>query len=120
MARRINYDNGPNDHPTRDAILLTLDAQKAAMSPAQLSGVLGEPVPNVSFHCKVLLERECLKRAGQRQVRGAIEHFYALRKGVVVEDPAQSSTEIRKVMKRWSDGKIDDASALKLVESILK
>lgn len=61
-------------HPVRWRILEAL-ADRAA-SPVQLSRTLEEPLGNVSYHVRVLLEHGCVVPAGTRPRRGATEHFY--------------------------------------------
>jgi len=61
-------------HPLRDRILQALNESVA--SPAQLARALDEPLGNVSYHVKILLECEAVELVRTAPVRGAIEHFY--------------------------------------------
>jgi len=45
-------------------------------SPNQLSRELGEPLGNVSYHVKTLLEYDCIELVKTEPRRGAVEHFY--------------------------------------------
>jgi hypothetical protein len=45
-------------------------------SPNQLSQELGEPLGNVSYHVKTLLEFDCIELVKTEPRRGAVEHFY--------------------------------------------
>jgi hypothetical protein len=45
-------------------------------SPNQLSQELGEPLGNVSYHVKTLLEYDCVELVKTEPRRGAVEHFY--------------------------------------------
>jgi len=45
-------------------------------SPNQLANRFGEPLPNVSYHVRILLDLECIELVETAQRRGAIEHFY--------------------------------------------
>jgi DNA-binding transcriptional ArsR family regulator len=61
-------------HPLRTRILQRLGESIA--SPNQLATELGEPLGNVSYHVRILLEYECIELVDTRPRRGAIEHFY--------------------------------------------
>jgi DNA-binding transcriptional ArsR family regulator len=61
-------------HPLRERILQALNETVA--SPAQLARALDEPLGNVSYHVKILLECEAIELVRTAPVRGAIEHFY--------------------------------------------
>ncbi len=50
--------------------------QKGISSPNQLSQELGEPLGNVSYHVKTLLEYDCVELVKTEPRRGAVEHFY--------------------------------------------
>jgi hypothetical protein len=49
---------------------------KGISSPNQLSQELGEPLGNVSYHVKTLLEYDCVELVKTEPRRGAVEHFY--------------------------------------------
>jgi DNA-binding transcriptional ArsR family regulator len=61
-------------HPLRQRILHVLS--EGVVSPNQLAQRLGEPLGNVSYHVKILLENDAIELVETRPVRGAIEHFY--------------------------------------------
>jgi DNA-binding transcriptional ArsR family regulator len=61
-------------HPLRARILSRLNERVA--SPNELSRELGEPLGNVSYHVKALLELRCVELVDTAQRRGAIEHYY--------------------------------------------
>jgi DNA-binding transcriptional ArsR family regulator len=61
-------------HPLRVQILTSL--QKGISSPNQLAQELGEPLGNVSYHVKTLLEYDCVELVKTEPRRGAVEHFY--------------------------------------------
>lgn len=61
-------------HPLRVRILTSL--QKGISSPNQLAQELDEPLGNVSYHVKTLLEYECVELVKTEPRRGAVEHFY--------------------------------------------
>src|SRR5262249_28064215 len=66
-----------NTHPLRISVLevLSLDGGRT-MSPSDLSYELRTPLSNVNYHVVELLKSEMIELAGERQVRGATEHFY--------------------------------------------
>ena len=61
-------------HPLRVRILSTL--HNGISSPNQLAQELGEPLGNVSYHVKTLLEYDCVELVKTEPRRGAVEHFY--------------------------------------------
>lgn len=61
-------------HPLRVRILSSLS--KGISSPNQLSQELDEPLGNVSYHVKTLLEYDCVELVKTEPRRGAVEHFY--------------------------------------------
>lgn len=61
-------------HPVRVEILRVLGEQ--AGSPVQLADLLGEPLGNISYHTKVLVDNDCIELVETRPVRGAVQHFY--------------------------------------------
>lgn len=61
-------------HPLRMQILTSL--HRGISSPNQLSQELGEPLGNVSYHVKTLLEYDCIELVKTEPRRGAVEHFY--------------------------------------------
>ncbi len=61
-------------HPLRVRILTSL--HRGISSPNQLSQELGEPLGNVSYHVKTLLEYDCVELVKTEPRRGAVEHFY--------------------------------------------
>lgn len=61
-------------HPLRVKILTSL--HKGISSPNQLAQELDEPLGNVSYHVKTLLEYDCVELVKTEPRRGAVEHFY--------------------------------------------
>ena len=61
-------------HPLRVRILTTLN--RGISSPNQLAQELDEPLGNVSYHVKTLLEYDCVELVKTEPRRGAVEHFY--------------------------------------------
>ena len=61
-------------HPLRAKVLNRLN--EGVASPNELSRELGEPLGNVSYHVKALLELGCIELVDTAQRRGAIEHYY--------------------------------------------
>jgi Helix-turn-helix domain len=66
-----------NTHPLRISILETMAIDGGrTMSPSDLSYELRVPLSNVNYHVTELLRSGMITLAGERQVRGATEHFY--------------------------------------------
>jgi DNA-binding transcriptional ArsR family regulator len=61
-------------HPLRFHILQLLNEREA--SPSALAQQLDEPLGNVSYHVKTLLEADAIELVRTRPVRGAVEHVY--------------------------------------------
>jgi DNA-binding transcriptional ArsR family regulator len=61
-------------HPMRTRILTILNEQVA--SPNEMAERLEEPLPNVSYHVRALLDVGCIELVRTAQRRGAIEHYY--------------------------------------------
>jgi predicted ArsR family transcriptional regulator len=66
-----------NTHPLRVSILevLNLDGGRT-LSPKDLSEELQAPLSTVNYHVTELRNSDLVKVVDERQVRGAIEHFY--------------------------------------------
>jgi len=73
-----------NTHPLRVSILevLSLDGGRT-LSPKDLSLELQSPLSTVNYHVTELRRSDLLEIVGEKQVRGAIEHFYSLADGAV-------------------------------------
>jgi DNA-binding transcriptional ArsR family regulator len=61
-------------HPLRARILLILNERVA--SPNEIAEMIGERLPNVSYHVRALVDLECIELVRTAQRRGAIEHYY--------------------------------------------
>lgn len=61
-------------HPLRAHVLGILNEQVA--SPNEIAEMLGERLPNVSYHVRALADLECIELVRTAQRRGAIEHYY--------------------------------------------
>jgi len=66
-----------NTHPLRVSILevLNLDGGRT-LSPKDLSLELQAPLSTVNYHVTELAKAGLMKIVAERQVRGAVEHFY--------------------------------------------
>jgi len=66
-----------NTHPLRVSILevLSLDGGRT-LSPKMLSVELRAPLSTVNYHVTELRESELVEVVDEKQVRGAVEHFY--------------------------------------------
>lgn len=66
-------------HPLRSRILhLIAEAPAQGVSPNEMTKATGEPLGNVSYHTKALLELGLIDLSDTAQRRGAIEHYYTL------------------------------------------
>jgi DNA-binding transcriptional ArsR family regulator len=61
-------------HPLRARLFAILNEQVA--SPNEMADMLGQPLPNVSYHVRALVDLECIELVRTAQRRGAIEHYY--------------------------------------------
>lgn len=61
-------------HPLRSRVLVRL--QEGPASPNEISQEFGEPLGNVSYHVKTLLQLGCIELVDTAIRRGAIEHYY--------------------------------------------
>src|SRR5918992_4443389 len=61
-------------HPMRTRILAILNERVA--SPNEIAEMIGERLPNVSYHVRALADLECIELVRTAQRRGAIEHYY--------------------------------------------
>ena len=68
-----------NTHPLRVSILevLSIDSDRV-LSPKDLSLELQAPLSTVNYHVTELRRSSLVEVVDERQVRGAIEHFYRL------------------------------------------
>ena len=55
--------------------MLTIDGGRT-LSPKDLSIELQAPLSTVNYHVTELAKADLLELTGERQVRGAVEHFY--------------------------------------------
>lgn len=69
-------------HPLRRRILRVMTGEGEPLSPVQISKKLGVSLSMVVYHATVLRICGAVEPAGERQVRGAIEHFFE----VAIED----------------------------------
>ena len=76
-------------HPLRTAIMVELNNR--TVSPADLARKLDQPVGNVSYHVRILLELDCIELLDTKPRRGALEHFYRATRRVEVDDEAWES-----------------------------
>jgi Helix-turn-helix domain len=71
-------------HPLRRRILRKVGERDEPTSPTQLAGTLEGPLGKIAYHVRVLWRLGVLSTAGERRVRGAVEHFYV---STIVDDP---------------------------------
>lgn len=80
-------------HPLRVRILNEIG--DGVMSPNGLANALGEPLGNVSYHVKTLVEGNALVLVKTEPRRGAVEHFYK----VVGSSPADDTLALDEIAK---------------------
>lgn len=73
-------------HPTRLRAMNVLWEREA--SPREIAAEIGEPINNVTYHIKQLVDLGWIEPVGQRSVRGGrvVEHFYRAIQGSRFED----------------------------------
>ena len=62
-------------HPLRRAVVRAMADGKPA-SPRELSEAVGQPLSNVSYHVRVLVQSEALRLVRTKPAPGPIQHFY--------------------------------------------
>lgn len=70
-------------HPLRHKCFELLHTRVA--SPKEISDELDEPLTHVAHHVKRLVQLGCAEMVDERQVRGAVEHFYKATEQVLVD-----------------------------------
>jgi DNA-binding transcriptional ArsR family regulator len=71
-------------HPIRLHLLGVLSDRN--VSPAEFARERNEPIPNVSYHFRVLQKLGCIEVVGSKPARGSVEHFYRRTASVVFDD----------------------------------
>jgi DNA-binding transcriptional ArsR family regulator len=71
-------------HPLRQRILLALNDRVA--SPSELARELGEPLPKVSYHVRVLLDNEAVELVETKMEGPSVQHFYRATARPVIDD----------------------------------
>jgi|GEM_PF-1785535 len=64
------------NHPTRRALLKLFLQTKAALSPKELADLTGEKLPTVSYHVRVLADKNAVELVEEEPIRGSVAHFY--------------------------------------------
>lgn len=99
-------------HPLRHRILARLNDRVS--SPVQLAKELGEPLGNVSYHVRALLDLDCIELVDTAPRRGALEHYYRAIRRPVLEDAAWErlpTSARRGVAGEWLRKTFDDVAA---------
>lgn len=69
-------------HPLRKQILRAM-LGKPKISPREIADLIDQPLPNVSYHVRVLADRKTIALVDTAPARGAVQHFYR----VTIEEP---------------------------------
>lgn len=69
-------------HPLRRRIMRLLLGNDRATSPTQAARLLDASLSHVSYHFRMLARAKALEKAGERPVRGSVEHFYRVNPAV--------------------------------------
>jgi DNA-binding transcriptional ArsR family regulator len=64
------------NHPTRQELLKLYLEKDAALSPKELAGLTGKKLSTISYHVRVLADRNAIELAEEEPVRGSVAHFY--------------------------------------------
>lgn len=86
-------------HPLRSRMLVALRVRDA--SPSELAEELGEPLTNVSYHMKILVENGAAELVNAEVGPSTVEHFYRATALPRIDDPdhwAQLSVESRRAI----------------------
>jgi DNA-binding transcriptional ArsR family regulator len=85
-------------HPLRHRLLRVLTDRVA--SPKELAAHLAEPLPNVSYHVRVLAELGCVELVRTVPRRGALEHYYRALMAPRFDGPAADTSRTELVLDR--------------------
>ena len=99
-------------HPLRARVLNRMN--EGVASPVELAKEFGEPLGNVSYHVRALLDLECIELVKTAPRRGALEHYYRATRRAIAEDTTweQLSPKARRGFAReWFNKTFSDASA---------
>lgn len=64
------------NHPIRRTLLKLFLENEVALSPKELAELTGEKLPTVSYHVRVLADKNAVELAEEEPVRGSVAHFY--------------------------------------------
>jgi len=64
------------NHPTRRTLLKLFLENEVALSPKELAERTAEKLPTVSYHVRVLADKNAIELAEEEPVRGSVAHFY--------------------------------------------
>jgi DNA-binding transcriptional ArsR family regulator len=79
-------------HPLRQRILMELNRRVA--SPSELAEEIGEPLGNVSYHVRMLVDLGCIELVSTTPRRGALEHHYRATVRPLLEDDTWASLPV--------------------------
>jgi DNA-binding transcriptional ArsR family regulator len=79
-------------HPLRQRILMELVTRVA--SPSELAEEFSEPLGNVSYHVRMLVDLECIELVSTTPRRGALEHHYKATVPAMFDDDTWASLPV--------------------------
>jgi len=73
---KMNEEMVALQHELRRKIMRVLGSSDDPISPREVSGELQQPLPNVSYHVRVLAKCKVITLVHTKPVRGSMQHFY--------------------------------------------
>jgi DNA-binding transcriptional ArsR family regulator len=64
------------NHPTRRTLLKLFLDRDAALSPKELAELTEQKLPTISYHVRVLADKNAIELSEEEPVRGSVAHFY--------------------------------------------
>jgi DNA-binding transcriptional ArsR family regulator len=100
MVEQVNGVPAVLKHPLRIRIVEKIvESEAGRLSPSEVSGLVGAPLGNVSYHVRQLHDAGVLKLVKKTPRRGAIEHYY----GVVEEALVREAADLARFAMRLGD-----------------
>jgi DNA-binding transcriptional ArsR family regulator len=78
MAAKMTVPDRLVAHPVRLRLIRALAVSGEPLSPVTLAQQVDATLGTTSYHVRMMADAGVIRPKGQRQVRGAVEHFYEL------------------------------------------